>query len=324
MKKKLSIISVIFFVIAAVFISALIFFQYRTFKEIRETNTQIQITMNSISQKESEISNYDAIFSAALENSSHSSSATSNHTTAVINQTSGNSVFNQQEEDAFSDTTNSGAETVKPNGYIVCIDPGHQSFDIDMSGEEPIGPGASETKAKSTAGTTGAYTGLPEFQLNLDVALKLKVMLEQRGYTVVMTRTGNDVSISNKERAEFAAAQNADIFVRIHANGEDSKTSSGALTMAPSPENPYVSYLSSDSVLLAQCILDAYCDATGFTNLGVQYYDNMSGINWSSIPVTIIEMGFMTNEQDDTQMSNSDFQYIMAQGIADGIDTYFE
>lgn len=324
MKKKLSIISVIFFVIAAVFISTLIFFQYRTFKEIRETNAQIQMTMNSISQKESEISKYDAIFSAALENSSHSSSATSNNTTAIINQTSGNSVFNQHEEDSFSDTTNSGAETATPNGYIVCIDPGHQSFDIDMSGEEPIGPGASETKAKSTAGTTGAYTGLPEFQLNLDVALKLKVMLEQRGYTVVMTRTGNDVSISNKERAEFAAAQNADIFVRIHANGEDSKTSSGALTMAPSPENPYVSYLSSDSVLLAQCILDAYCDATGFTNLGVQYYDNMSGINWSSVPVTIIEMGFMTNEQDDTQMSNSDFQYTMAQGIADGIDAYFE
>ena len=93
--------------------------------------------------------------------------------------------------------------------------------------------------------------------------------------------------------------------------------------MAPSPENPYISYLSSDSVLLAQCILDSYCEATGFKNLGVQYYDNMSGINWSTIPVTILEMGFMTYESDDYQMRDPEFQNIMAEGIANGIDAYF-
>ena len=49
----------------------------------------------------------------------------------------------------------------------------------------------------------------------------------------------------------------------------------------------------------------------------------MTGINWSSVPVTIVEMGFMTNEQDDRQMSDPDFQDTMAQGIADGIDSYF-
>lgn len=323
MKKRAYFLPFFLFLMISAILAVLIFFNLRTLSGIRETNHEIQTAIDSISQKQQELSQMDTIFST-VSKTFEASANTTGQTTAIITQTSGNSVFNQHEEDSFSDTTNSGAETATPNGYIVCIDPGHQSFDIDMSGEEPIGPGASETKAKSTSGTTGAYTGLPEFQLNLDVALKLKVMLEQRGYTVVMTRTGNDVSISNKERAEFAAEQGADIFVRLHANGEDTNTSSGALTMAPSPENPYVSYLSSDSVLLAQCILDAYCDATGFTNLGVQYYDNMSGINWSSVPVTIIEMGFMTNEQDDTQMSNSDFQYTMAQGIADGIDAYFE
>ena len=63
--------------------------------------------------------------------------------------------------------------------------------------------------------------------------------------------------------------------------------------------------------------------ATGFANLGVSYYDNMTGINWSSVPVTIVEMGFMTNKQDDQQMSDPEFQDTMAQGIADGIDSYF-
>lgn len=322
--KKRSYFLPIFLVLAlSVIIAVLVFFNLRTLSGIRETNREIQTAIDQISQKQQELSQMDTFFSTASKTTTASTN-TAGQATAIISHSSGNSVFQQSDVDSFSDTTNSGAETAEPNGYIVCIDPGHQSFDIDMSSQEPIGPGASETKAMSTSGTTGAYSGLPEFQLNLDVALKLQIILEQRGYTVVMTRTGNDIAISNKERAEFAAAQNADIFVRIHANGEDSGSSSGALTMAPSPENPYVSYLSSDSVLLSQCILDSYCEATGFSNLGVQYYDNMSGINWSTVPVTIIEMGFMTNEHDDTQMSNSDFQYTMAQGIADGIDTYFE
>lgn len=51
--------------------------------------------------------------------------------------------------------------------------------------------------------------------------------------------------------------------------------------------------------------------------------DNMTGINWSTVPVTIVEMGFMTNESDDLQMSDTAFQDTMATGIADGIDSYF-
>ena len=112
--------------------------------------------------------------------------------------------------------------------------------------------------------------------------------------------------------------------MRIHANGVESSSAAGALTISPSSSNPYVSQLYDDSSSLSQCILDAYCDATGFENRGVTYADNMTGINWSTIPVTIVEMGFMTNESDDLKMSDPDFQDTMASGIADGIDAYFE
>ena len=178
-------------------------------------------------------------------------------------------------------------------------------------------------KAKCSTGTQGSYSGLPEYELNLEVSLQLKEILEQRGYQVVMTRTDNETAISNKERAEYVASQGADIYVRIHANGDDSHTASGALTMSPSQNNPYIPQLFDQSNRLSQCILDSYCAVTGFQNLGVQYYDNMTGINWSTVPVTIVEMGFMTSQNDDLKMADPDFQKTMAEGIANGIDAYF-
>ena len=207
--------------------------------------------------------------------------------------------------------------------HVIGIDPGHQGPDVDMSDLEPLGPGSSEMKAKASTGTQGTFSGLAEYQLNLDVSLKLKKILEDRGYQTVLTRTDNDTAISNKERAEYVAEQGAEIYVRIHANGAESSSASGALTISPSSSNPYVPQLYDDSNSLSQCILDAYCNATGFENRGVTYADNMTGINWSTVPVTIVEMGFMTNESDDLKMSDPDFQDTMAAGIADGIDDYF-
>ena len=232
------------------------------------------------------------------------------------------SVFSQNYDntDTFSD---SSENTSAYGGHVVGIDPGHQGYDVDMSAQEPNGPGSSEMKAKATTGTQGSYSGLPEYQLNLNVSLLLKDILELRGYRVVMTRTDNSTAISNKERAELAASQGAEIYVRVHANGEDSHTASGALTMCPSPQNPYIPQLYESSNRLSQCILDSYCAATGFANMGIQYTDTMTGINWSSVPVTIIEMGFMSNKYDDLKMSDSAFQQTMAQGIANGIDAYF-
>ncbi len=207
-----------------------------------------------------------------------------------------------------------------PNNIVVVIDPGHQLR--GDSNKEPNGPGSTSMKARVTSGTTGVATGVAEYILNLDISLKLKAELENRGYVVHMTRSTHDVNISNKERAEYANSVNADIAVRIHANGGESSVH-GAETYGPSASNPYVSHLSNASMSLSRHIIDAYCATTGFKNRGARTSDIMTGINWSSVPVTIVELGYMSNAEEDRAMQDATMQNNMIQGIANGIDAYF-
>lgn len=209
-------------------------------------------------------------------------------------------------------------------GHKIVIDPGHQGSWVDMSAQEPMAPGSSETKAKATTGTSGNYSGVPEYQVNLDISLLLKDELTNRGYEVVMTREDNDTAISNSERAQLATETGAEITVRIHANSDNDSSASGALSMAPTEANQYLTQeVIKSSNLLASCILDEYCAATGLGSRGVISSDNMTGTNFSSVPTAILEMGFMSNQSDDLYITDSANYPVMVQGIADGIDSYF-
>lgn len=207
------------------------------------------------------------------------------------------------------------------NKIVVVIDPGHQLKGDSV--KEPNGPGSTVKKARVTSGATGKFTGVAEYILNLEIGLKLRTELQNRGYTVYMTRDKHEVNISNMERAQYASSVGADIAVRIHANGAGSSSVHGAETLTPSSKNPYISHLANASYQLSKCVLDAYCEATGFAKRGVIARDDMTGMNWSEVPVTILEMGFMSNESDDRAMRDDTMQNNMVQGIANGIDAYF-
>ena len=204
---------------------------------------------------------------------------------------------------------------------LVVIDPGHQgkaNYD-----KEPVGPGATEMKIKTSSGTQGVVTRLEEYKLTLALALKLEQELLSRGYEVLMIRRTHDVDLSNAQRAQIANDAKADIFIRIHGNAVDNPDVHGALTMCQTKKNPYNGSLYQKSRALSEAVLDGLVASAQCHKRSILESDTMSGINWCQVPVTIVEVGFMSNPEEDRLLATEEYQNKVAAGIANGIDVYF-
>jgi N-acetylmuramoyl-L-alanine amidase len=201
-------------------------------------------------------------------------------------------------------------------GIIICIDPGHQAMgNYDL---EPIAPGSSFTKTKTSSGTQGVKSGVPEYEVNLEVSLMLRDALEAEGATVVMTRESNNVDISNIERALIANGAEADLFLRIHCNGsEDSSVNGIGLYVRDTGT------LAQESYDAADCLLPAMADATGAKANGIYKRDTYTGLNWAQVPAILVEMGYMSNADEDLKLVDYDYQELLVKGIVEGVCDYF-
>ncbi len=217
-------------------------------------------------------------------------------------------------------TLATGEEKEVQHDFVVVIDPGHQ---IHANLEpEPVGPGASETKVKVTGGTSGVATGKPEYKLTLEASLVLGQLLESRGAKVIFTRTTNEVNLSNRERAEIANQNHADLFVRIHADGSTNQNIHGLSVLTPAQNDPYTNAIFSDSLKASQFIADETSNNQTVKVNGISYRSDMSGFNWSKVPCTLIEMGYMTNPAEDRNLSDPAYLRSLLTNVADGIMDY--
>lgn len=223
--------------------------------------------------------------------------------------------------DQAEDSSREEESTVQWNYHTVAIDAGHQAK--ANTEKEPVGPSSDTMKAKMPEGSVGAVSGVKEYELTLTIAEKLDTVLREKGYHTVMIRTGNDVNLSSKERSVIANESGADVLIRLHANSMDNSGIYGALGMCMTAQNPYNARLHDKSYTLTKKIIDSLCAATGTKNRGVQEVDNLSDINWCEIPVAVVEMGFLSNPDEDRWLQDEAYQDKLTGGIAEAIDSYF-
>ncbi|NOU73961.1 N-acetylmuramoyl-L-alanine amidase [Paenibacillus sp. LMG 31458] len=211
---------------------------------------------------------------------------------------------------------------IPKQGRLVMLDPGHQRH--GNNAPESVGPDTRETKPKVSSGTVGVRTKKPEYVLNLEVSQLIKDELVRRGIEVAMTRESHEVDISNKQRADMANEAGAALAVRIHADGDSSPKTKGFSVLYPSASSAAVKPISAESHEAASFILKHLKSATDTAGRGLSARSDLSGFNWSKVPVVLVELGFMTNPEEDELMSEAEYQKKLALGIADGIEQFLK
>lgn len=214
-------------------------------------------------------------------------------------------------------------ETGSLQGRKICIDPGHGV--TSRSGKEAVYPGAAEKKATNVSGTAGRI--MTEEELNLIAGLELRDALVEHGAEVFMTRTEHECDMSNIERAEFANRYECDLVIRLHADGSTETSANGMSVLIPSAKRENGEYLTAEitekSRRAGELILSEALAKTGAGNRGIVERPDMTGFNWSRVPVVLIEMGFMTNAAEEERLTDAGYRNGLIDGIVSGTEKYF-
>jgi N-acetylmuramoyl-L-alanine amidase len=211
------------------------------------------------------------------------------------------------------------AVPAEPPPALICIDPGHERTP-DPS-QEPIGPGSRVLKIKDGGGTAG------EAVVVLRLAWKTRKLLIERGFRVVMTRTGSEFTHGgggNADRAAFCNRAGADLMLRIHADGSSDPSSHGASTLYPALRQGWTDDIHASSKRAAGLVQRALVEATGAADRGLVARRDMTGFNWADVPVVLAETGFLTNPRERRLLTSPTYQGRVARGLAEGAAAFVQ
>lgn len=198
----------------------------------------------------------------------------------------------------------------------VVIDPGHGPG--GNSEKEAQSPDSSIMKIKDGGGADGINSKTPEYVITMSVSLKLRSLLEANGINVIMTKEDINLAPGNIERAEVGNNNNADLAIRIHCDSADVTSAKGASMLVPAPVG-YATNIAEISRTYGEIILNSLVANVGMYNRGVIERSDLTGFNWSKVPVVLIEMGFLSNPQEDSLLNDASYQEKLAQGLCNGI-----
>ena len=190
-------------------------------------------------------------------------------------------------------------QTFKPSDKVIVLDAGH---------------GGSDT------GAVGPH-GLTEKEVTLAVALKAEELLKAEGMKVVMTRkTDIDVAAPNASNTQELQARvdkappQADIFISIHCNAFSNPASHGMET--------YYSNANSGGYRLAQLLNEEIAKHGKLYNRGVKAA-NFYVIKRAKVPASLIELGFITNPDEEELLADEHYQNLLAGAITNAVKRYF-
>ena len=170
------------------------------------------------------------------------------------------------------------------SGFKVVIDAGHGGCD----------PGAQRI-------------GASEKDITLSVAKKIEENLTNSGVRVIMTRNG-DETVSLKERTDITNNENPDVFVSIHVNSSESPNVVGIETH----------WYTNQSKQLAQIIQDSLSQSINTLNRGIMN-SRFYVIHHTEVPSVLVEIGFISNDNDRCQLLSEDRQTATAKAISEGV-----
>lgn len=198
-------------------------------------------------------------------------------------------------------------------GYVVVLDPGGQ--ENPNPEQEPLMPVLSGSKDKISPGGVGVITGRPEYEINLEIAILARDYLESLGCVVHLTRTGNDVDVSNIERAQYALTHMPDVYIRLYCNS-DADPGTNGISVSVAETGKYRDRL----VGWGEILGTALSESTGETYNGCDASRFYSGLNWATdIPSFMLRMGYLTNKEEDLFLNYEAYQLKICAGIADFI-----
>nr|WP_314869242.1 N-acetylmuramoyl-L-alanine amidase [uncultured Campylobacter sp.] len=221
-------------------------------------------------------------------------------------------------------------------GKLIVIDPGHGGSDSGAVGN-----------------------GLKEKNVVLATSKKLGALLTKRGYRVLYTRS-TDIFINLRSRTAFAAKKNADMFISIHANAAPNASSalkmSGVETFFLSParsersknaaalenrgdledmntfsKQTFLNFLNREKIISSNKLaidIQSYM----LSSVKKSFSSRDGGVReapfWvlvgATMPAVLVEMGYITHPQEGKNLGKSAYQDRIAQGIANGVDAYFQ
>lgn len=153
-----------------------------------------------------------------------------------------------------------------------------------------------------------------EKEITQSIAYKTKLLLEEAGYQVAVTRE-EDTFIDLSERADFANKRNAKVFVSIHCNSSEDGEGHGIETF-------YTDQKSDDSLFLAEYLQQCIIDHTDANDREIKTADYTVLIR-TNMPSALVEVGFLTDYAERQLLMNDEYQGKIAEGIFQGVDLYF-